>query len=35
MLEPEDVTNAVLWLCQPGSRAVTGICVPVDAGFTM
>lgn len=32
-VEPEDVSNAVLWLASDESRYVTGITLPVDAGF--
>jgi SDR family mycofactocin-dependent oxidoreductase len=32
-VEPEDVSNAVLWLASNESRYVTGITLPVDAGF--
>jgi SDR family mycofactocin-dependent oxidoreductase len=35
MIEPEDVSNAVAWLCMPASRAITGVALPVDAGFTL
>jgi SDR family mycofactocin-dependent oxidoreductase len=31
-MEPEEVTEAVLWLASDGSRNVTGLAVPVDAG---
>ena len=33
LIEPEDVTNAVLWLVSESARYVTGITLPVDAGF--
>jgi len=33
MLEPEDVSNAVAWLVSDGARFVTGVALPVDAGF--
>ncbi len=32
LVEPQDVTEAVLWLLSPRSRYVTGVTVPVDAG---
>ena len=32
LVEPQDVSEAVLWLVSPRSRYVTGITVPVDAG---
>lgn len=31
--DPEDLISAVLFLCNPASRFVTGISVPVDGGF--
>jgi NAD(P)-dependent dehydrogenase (short-subunit alcohol dehydrogenase family) len=34
MIEPVDVSNAILWLVSDDARYVTGITVPVDAGFT-
>lgn len=34
LLEPRDVTAAVAWLCSDEARYVTGIALPVDAGFT-
>jgi NAD(P)-dependent dehydrogenase (short-subunit alcohol dehydrogenase family) len=34
LVEPEDVSNAVAWLCSSEARYVTGISLPVDAGFT-
>jgi enoyl-[acyl-carrier-protein] reductase (NADH) len=30
----EDVAQAVLWLCLPESRCVTGNLITVDAGWT-
>ncbi|MDF2979766.1 MAG: putative oxidoreductase [Actinomycetospora sp.] len=33
LLEPRDVTAAVAWLCSDEARYVTGIAMPVDAGF--
>lgn len=32
LVEPHDVTEAVLWLVSPRSRYVTGVTLPVDAG---
>ncbi|MUL44894.1 mycofactocin-coupled SDR family oxidoreductase [Mycobacterium sp. CBMA293] len=32
-LEPEDIANAVAWLVSDGARYVTGVALPVDAGF--
>jgi SDR family mycofactocin-dependent oxidoreductase len=31
-VEPEDVTNAILWLCSDEARYVTGVALPIDAG---
>ncbi len=33
MIEPEDISNAVAWLVSDGARFVTGVALPVDAGF--
>ena len=33
VLEPEDIANAVAWLVSDDARYVTGITLPVDAGF--
>ncbi|MBI3370987.1 MAG: 3-hydroxybutyrate dehydrogenase [Betaproteobacteria bacterium] len=30
----EEIAEAVMYLCGPGSRAVTGIALPVDGGWT-
>ena len=32
-VEPIDISNAVLWLASDESRYVTGITLPIDAGF--
>lgn len=32
-MEPEDISNAVLWLVSDEARYVTGVTLPVDAGF--
>lgn len=32
-LEAEDIANAVLWLVSDAARYVTGVALPVDAGF--
>jgi NAD(P)-dependent dehydrogenase (short-subunit alcohol dehydrogenase family) len=32
-MEPEDISAAVAWLASDDSRFVTGITLPVDAGF--
>ena len=34
MVEPIDISNAILWLVSDDARYVTGITLPVDAGFT-
>jgi NAD(P)-dependent dehydrogenase (short-subunit alcohol dehydrogenase family) len=34
MIESVDVSNAILWLVSDDARYVTGITVPVDAGYT-
>jgi SDR family mycofactocin-dependent oxidoreductase len=34
MVEPADISNAIAWLVSDDARYVTGITVPVDAGFT-
>ncbi|BBZ23529.1 mycofactocin-coupled SDR family oxidoreductase [Mycolicibacter hiberniae] len=33
VLQPEDIANAVAWLVSDAARYVTGIALPVDAGF--
>lgn len=35
LVQPEEVANAVLWLCQPGSEAITGQAISVSGGETM
>lgn len=34
-VEPQDVTNAVLFLISDGARYITGMTMPVDAGFAV
>jgi NAD(P)-dependent dehydrogenase (short-subunit alcohol dehydrogenase family) len=31
---PEEIADAVLWLCSPGASFVIGAAIPVDGGFT-
>jgi NAD(P)-dependent dehydrogenase (short-subunit alcohol dehydrogenase family) len=31
--DPEDVAAAILYLCSPAARCVTGITLPVDSGY--
>ena len=33
VLTPEDVANAVAWLVSDQARYITGIILPVDAGY--
>jgi SDR family mycofactocin-dependent oxidoreductase len=33
LVEPEDVSNAIIWLVSDEGRYVTGVTLPVDAGF--
>jgi SDR family mycofactocin-dependent oxidoreductase len=34
MVEPVDISNAIVWLVSDDARYVTGVMLPVDAGFT-
>ncbi len=34
LVEPFDISNAILWLVSDDARYVTGVTLPVDAGFT-
>lgn len=34
MVEPMDISNAIAWLVSDDARYVTGVALPVDAGFT-
>lgn len=34
-IEPEDVSNAVVWLCSDAAKFVTGVALPIDAGNTI
>jgi NAD(P)-dependent dehydrogenase (short-subunit alcohol dehydrogenase family) len=33
VLQPEDIANAVAWLVSDQARYITGVTLPVDAGF--
>jgi NAD(P)-dependent dehydrogenase (short-subunit alcohol dehydrogenase family) len=33
LIEPEEVTEAVVWLASPGARMVTGVALPIDGGL--
>jgi NAD(P)-dependent dehydrogenase (short-subunit alcohol dehydrogenase family) len=35
MVEPEDISAAVAYLCSDEGRYVTGVMLPVDAGFSV
>lgn len=35
ILQPEDIANAVAWLVSDEARFVTGIALPLDAGFSV
>jgi SDR family mycofactocin-dependent oxidoreductase len=35
LLQPADISDAVVWLASDTSRYVTGVSLPVDAGFTV
>jgi NAD(P)-dependent dehydrogenase (short-subunit alcohol dehydrogenase family) len=32
---PEEIADAVLWLCSPAASYVTGQAIAVDGGYTM
>jgi len=34
VIEPLDVSNAIVWLVSDDARYITGVALPVDAGFT-
>jgi len=34
MVEPVDISNAIVWLASDEARYVTGVTLPVDAGYT-
>jgi len=31
--EPEEIAAAIVYLCSPAARCITGITLPVDSGF--
>jgi NAD(P)-dependent dehydrogenase (short-subunit alcohol dehydrogenase family) len=35
LVQPEEVANAVLWLCAPGSEAINGQAIPIAGGEVM
>ena len=35
MIQPEEVTAAILFLASPAASAITGAILPVDAGYTI
>jgi SDR family mycofactocin-dependent oxidoreductase len=35
VVQPTDITNAVVWLCSDEARYITGVTLPVDAGFNV
>lgn len=35
VIEPADVTEAMVFLCGPAGRCITGVTLPVDAGFNL
>jgi NAD(P)-dependent dehydrogenase (short-subunit alcohol dehydrogenase family) len=34
LAQPEEVVQAMLWMCSPENSFMTGTCVPVDGGLT-
>jgi len=35
ILQPEDIANAVAWLVSDEARFITGVALPLDAGFSI
>jgi SDR family mycofactocin-dependent oxidoreductase len=35
LIQPEDVSDAIAWLVSDEARYITGVALPVDAGFTV
>ena len=33
--EPEEIARAILFLCSPEASLITGVKLPVDAGFVL
>ena len=33
MGKPDEIANAVVWLCSDNASFVTGVCLPVDGGW--
>jgi NAD(P)-dependent dehydrogenase (short-subunit alcohol dehydrogenase family) len=31
--EPEEIAAAIVYLCSPAARCITGITLPVDSGY--
>jgi NAD(P)-dependent dehydrogenase (short-subunit alcohol dehydrogenase family) len=31
--EPDEIAAAILYLCSPAAKSVTGIVLPVDSGY--
>jgi NAD(P)-dependent dehydrogenase (short-subunit alcohol dehydrogenase family) len=34
LIEPNEIADAVVWLCGPTASALTGAVLPVDGGLT-
>ena len=35
ILQPDDIANAVAWLVSDEAKFITGVALPLDAGFTI
>jgi NAD(P)-dependent dehydrogenase (short-subunit alcohol dehydrogenase family) len=35
LIEPSDISDAMVYLCGHSGRYITGITLPVDAGFSV
>jgi NAD(P)-dependent dehydrogenase (short-subunit alcohol dehydrogenase family) len=35
MLQPDDIAGAVAWLVSDEAKYLTGVSLPIDAGFTV